>query len=234
MIVAILQPYFFPYIGYFQLMQAVDVVVIYDDAQYMKGGWINRNRIRYCGKPIWLTLPVRRDRRELPINQREYLLAGGDAAQQIERRLQASYAGAPCYDEAMPVVSALLEWGEANVAAFNAHLLMALARQLGIGCRVELSSRIDKPAELKGQARVIDLCQRIGANHYVNPIGGTELYDRESFERVGMQLSFLRTLTPPAELAEGPQHLSIIDGLVNEGFAGCRARLTQCERLAAG
>jgi hypothetical protein len=83
MIVAILQPYFFPYIGYFQLMQAVDVFVIYDDAQYMKGGWINRNRIRCSGKSTWLTLPVRRDSRELSINQREYLLADGDAPHRI-------------------------------------------------------------------------------------------------------------------------------------------------------
>jgi hypothetical protein len=146
--------------------------------------------------------------------------------------LQASYAGAPFYDEAMPVLYALLEWGEANVAAFNARLLMALAKQLGIGCRLELSSRIDKPAGLKGQARVIDLCQRVGASHYVNPIGGIELYDRESFESAGIHLSFLRTLTPPAVLTDGLQHLSIIDGLVNEGFAHCSTQLKQYERLA--
>lgn len=227
-----MQPYFFPYIGYFQLMQAVDVFVIYDDAQYMKGGWVNRNRIRCGDKSSWLTLPVRRQSRELPINQREYMLADGDAVQQIERRLQASYAKAPFFEEAMSVVTALLACGEANVAAFNARLLTELARRLGIGCRFEASSQIGKADGLKGQAIVLDLCQRIGASHYINPIGGLDLYDRESFDHAGIGLSFLRTTTPAVKLADGVRHLSIIDGLMRVGFAGERSLLPQYEVLA--
>ena len=222
-----MQPYFFPYIGYFQLMHAVDVFVMYDDAQYMKGGWINRNRIRSRHTATWLTFPVRKASRELAINQREYLLSDGAATHRIEQRLQASYAGAPCRREVGPVISGLLRFNESNVATFNANLLEALARQLGIGCRFLVSSQIDKPANLKGQAKVIDLCRRIGASHYVNPVGGVELYDAASFDAAGLRLSFLRTTTMPVTLADGQQYLSIIDGLMHEGFAGCGSRLAE-------
>lgn len=233
MIAAIMQPYFFPYIGYFQLMSAVDVFVLFDDVQYIDRGWVNRNLIRANGRTTWLTLPVRKASRELPINQREYLLADDAATQHIEHQLQASYAKAPFFEEVMPVVTALLACGEANVAAFNARLLTELARRLGISCRFETSSRIGKAHGLKGQARVIDLCKRIGADHYINPIGGMDLYDRESFDRVRIGLSFLRTTVPAAELAEGPQYLSIIDGLMHASFAGERVLLPQYEVLPA-
>jgi hypothetical protein len=133
----------------------------------------------------------------------------------------------------MPVVTALLACGEANVAAFNARLLSELARRLGVGCRFETSSRIGKADGLKGQARVLDLCQRIGAGHYINPIGGVDLYDRESFDHAGISLSFLRTTAPAVELPDGPQHLSIIDGLMHVGFVGERVLLPQYEILAA-
>jgi hypothetical protein len=223
MIAAIMQPYFFPYIGYFQLMHAVDTFVIYDDAQYMKGGWINRNRIRNGGTTAWLTLPVHAARLELPINQREYVLEEGVA--RVRGQLRAAYRKAPCRAEAGEAVDEVLGFGDANVAAFNAHLLQALARRLGIACRFLPASRLGASAGLRGQARVIDLCRRVGADHYVNPIGGTALYDAASFDAAGLRLSFLRTTVPPEALADGPQHLSILDGLMREGFAACRARL---------
>lgn len=232
MIVAIMQPYFFPYIGYFQLMRAVDTFVVFDDVQYIERGWVNRNRIRSSGTATWLTLPVHKASRQLPINQRHYQLADGSAVRRIEQRLQASYAKAPCRAEAVPVISAVLGCDDDNVAAFNANLLEVLADRLGIGCRFLVSSRIDKPKGLKGQAKVIDLCRRIGASHYINPIGGLPLYDAATFDAAGLRLSFLRTTATPATLADGPQHLSIIDGLMHTGFAGCRAQLGHYELQA--
>ena len=101
---AIMQPYFFPYIGYFQLMHAVDVFVIYDDVQYMKGGWINRNLIRSGGTAKWLTLPVCRDHLELRINQRQYR-PGTEDVHAAKRRLRESYQRQPAYDVASGFVS---------------------------------------------------------------------------------------------------------------------------------
>lgn len=225
MIAAIMQPYFFPYIGYFQLMQAVDTFVIFDDVQYIDRGWVNRNRIQNNGVAAWLTLPVQKASRNLPINKRHYHLAGGDAVRRVEQRLQASYAKASCWPEIAPLLFRLLGFDDANVATFNANLLEVLARRLGAGCRFIFSSSIDKPGELKGNAKVIDLCRRIGATHYVNPIGGIPLYPREVFEQAQIELSFLQTRAMPIQVGTVSEHLSIIDTMMHHGTRDTAAML---------
>ena len=215
MIVAVMQPYFFPYIGYFQLMNAVNVFVIYDDAQYMKGGWINRNRILVNGAPGWLTLPVKRASLSLPINLRQYLLEG-DNVRKIKEQLRASYASAPAFGEVFSMVCELLNFKDSNVAAFNANLLTLLAKRLGIASRVVLSSELEKAPGLKGQDKVIDICKRLGATCYANPIGGLALYDPLAFMQSGIALTFLRA-RPTSYLQAGQPHvpfLSIIDVLM--------------------
>jgi hypothetical protein len=231
MIVAVMQPYFFPYIGYFQLMRAVDVFVLYDDVQYMKGGWINRNLIRIGNAPAWLTLPVHKASISLPINQRQYQLDESNI-QGTQRRLQAAYAKVPGYEETAAFVDGLLAFPDPNVAAFNANLLEQVARRLAIGCRFVASSSISKPAGLKGEARLIDLCARLGASHYVNSIGGLTLYDAAAFAEAGLELRFLSTISSPSFLESGMRHLSIIDGLMREGFGGTAARLEEYELIS--
>ena len=186
-----MQPYFFPYIGYFQLMQAADVFVFHDDAQYIKAGWINRNRILLNDEPSWLTLPVRKGASSLPINQRHYLL-DTDTIDAIKKRLEACYSQAPEYDEIYRFIFGLLDHAESNVAAFNFNLLTELARKLGISCTFVASSTMHKPGGLKGQDKVIDMCRRIGATQYINPIGGLALYDGAVFLDMGIQLRFLQ------------------------------------------
>jgi len=232
MIAAIMQPYFFPYIGYFQLMKAVDTFVFYDDAQYMKGGWINRNRILTNGKPSWLTLPVSRASLTLSINQRHYLF-DDDAIGAIKRRLHTCYARAPAYREIFPIVCELLDYGNSNVAEFNANLLKGLAARLGITCEFIVSSDVDKGSTLRGEAKVIGLCRRIGARHYINAIGGKDLYDKCRFEEAGLRLSFLQTTVQQVELESGPQHMSIIEGLMSLGVAGC-SEMLRCYKLMEG
>lgn len=219
MIAAIMQPYFFPYVGYFQLMKAVDVFVFYDDVQYMKGGWINRNRILVDGEPVWLTLPVRRASITLPINQRHYLLDGEEICA-IRQRLRVSYEKAPAYAETFSTLNELLAFDDSNVAKFNMNLLTVLARKLDINCRFVASSELDKTPGLKGQGKVIDICRRLGATRYVNSIGGFDLYDPQGFRRAGVELSFLRARTTNYAQA-GQSHvpfLSIIDALMFNSF----------------
>lgn len=226
MIAAIMQPYFFPYIGYFQLMNAVDIFILYDDAQYMKGGWINRNRILVNRAPAWLTLPVRSASLKLPINQRHYLLAP-DVTDAIKMRLQTCYLKAPAYDAVYPFLCDLFDYADSNVAAFNANLLIALARKLGVTCRFLSSSSMDNCTDLKGQAKVIDLCRRIGADHYINPIGGLKLYDDAAFSEEGIQLHFLQA--NPSHYAqfgaEPLPFLSIIDVLMFNSIEQTRTML---------
>lgn len=231
MIVSIMQPYFFPYIGYFQLIAQSDVFVLHDDVQYIKGGWINRNRIIWNGKPRWLTLPVRSGASHLPINQR-YYEHGRDAAGGALRRIEAAYRKAPRFAAVFPMLDELLRFGDANVAAFNANLLERLAAKLGLRARLVASSAMVKDDSLTGQDRVIDICRRLGATHYVNPIGGTQLYDPEPFDRAGVTLRFLNPAAPVyPQFGQTPvAGLSIIDVLMFNGDAAI-ARLLQAYRL---
>ena len=231
MIVAIMQPYFFPYIGYFQLMQAVDIFILYDDAKHIEHGWVNRNRILIKDKPVWLTMPVRHDAHTLPINQRHYLLNEG--VEPIKRKLRAAYATQENTSPEFVTVSNFLDFEETNVARFNAHSLVELARHLGINCEFVLSSDIPDTKNLKGEAKVIEMCRKKGATRYINPIGGASLYNSDTFDAAGIELQFLRTNIEPVSLEAKPTHLSTIHTLMQRGFAGTRLTLPKYELLDA-
>lgn len=224
-----MQPYFFPYIGYFQLMRAVDVFVYFDDVQYIDRGWLNRNRILVNRKPTWLTLPVQNASRTLPINERTYLLHEGVHA--IKRKLQAAYGKLHTYSGICALLQCVLDFNDPNVAAFNSNLLTKVARALGIECKIVRSSDVGNPQGLRGEDRILDLCQRLGAHQYINAIGGTSLYHASHFRAKGLGLSFLRTTAAPQEGGEVPQYLSIIHELMHLEVAGVVRRLDSYELL---
>lgn len=215
MIVSIMQPYFFPYIGYFQLIAQSDVFVLFDDVQYIKRGWVNRNRILSYGQATWLTLPVVYGPHELPIRDRDYQL---DAAsvRRCTRQVEVAYKRAPQFDAVFPLVRDLLQFPDTNIAAFNVHLIRRLTDWLGIAPRFVLASDLDKDRQLAGQELVIDICRRLQATRYVNPIGGTKLYQASRFARDGIELGFLRSTVPAyPQFGEEPvTSLSIIDVLM--------------------
>ena len=169
--VSIMQPYLFPYIGYFQLMASADVFVVHDDVQYIRGGWINRNRLLSGGEPRWVTLPVAAGAHRLNINQRGYA-PGAEGPRQFLRRLEAGYRAAPNFAEVFELVRALLLHEDRNVAAFNTHALRGVAESVGITTPLVVSSEMTKDDSLRGEARVIAICEALGAERYVNPIGG--------------------------------------------------------------
>ena len=210
-----MQPYFFPYVGYFQLMHAVDVFVFYDEAQYMKGGWVNRNRILRDGAPAWWTFPIVRDDYRLPIAQRLYSADPADA-QGLLDKLDNAYRRAPCHAATRALVAQQLGTDERRVSVFNRVHLEAIARSLGLRCRFLASSEIEHDRGLHGQARVLELCRRLGASRYVNAIGGLDLYDAEAFARAGVELAFVQA-RPPSYAQFGQAHvssLSIVDVLM--------------------
>lgn len=227
MIVSIMQPYFFPYLGYFQLIHASDAFVAYDTAQYSRGGWINRNRILGDGGPRWFTLPVAHDDITLPIHGRRYADADGGARQQLLRKLDNQYRRAPHFAATMALLEPLLLDREANVAAYNLRLLQGLCVHLGIGTRIELASRLPATDGLRGQDTVLALCRGLGATSYLNSIGGTALYSAEDFAREGLGLRFLRSDAPPyPQFAGDPvPGLSIIDVLMFNDRARIAAML---------
>jgi hypothetical protein len=234
MVVAVMQPYFFPYIGYFQLMAACDVFVVLDDVQYIRGGWVNRNRILVNGGPQWITMPVAKADRHHAINKRNYL-PDDRLARRLRPRIVGAYRGAPFFDDTMQVVDAVLGCGEANVAAFNTHLLRCVARRLGVDTPVRLASAISRPESLGGQEMVLDLCKRLGASSYVNPIGGLQLYDPARFSQESLTLRFLRSCAPayPQFRAAPVQALSIIDVMMFNDIEAVRHML-EAYRLLQG
>lgn len=187
---AIMQPYFFPYIGYFQLIAASDVFVLHDDVQYIKGGWVNRNRILLNGASRMITLPVRKDTYNLPINARNYV-EDKQARKDIINLIKQAYAKAPCYRQTFPVIEELLMYEDRNVARFNENLIRRIASHMGLSCKIITSSGLEKDDTLAGEPRVLEICKRLGATDYTNLIGGTELYHQGSFQQCGISLRFL-------------------------------------------
>lgn len=215
MIVAIMQPYFFPYIGYFQLIAHSDVFVFHDDVQYIKGGWVNRNRIINDRRACWITLPVLRAPYDRPIRDR-YYTADSEVRNRLLRRIAAVYRTAPRFNEIYPLVEEIMRFSETNVATLNIELIRRIAMHLKINTPFVLSSKLVKDNSLAGQDRVIEICRILGATHYVNLIGGRELYRRDDFSRKGLELGFLEPGVVSAEPNDSVAPLSILDDLMRK------------------
>lgn len=184
---AIMQPYFFPYIGYFQLIHAVDKFVIYDDVSYIKQGWINRNRILERDKPAYFTLHTQGASQNKLINE----ILVGDNAEKLIKTLKHNYNKAPFFQCTMPLIESLLRNKEKNLALFLAQSLKAICDCLMINTQVLISSEIKKDVSLKKDQRLIDICKTLGCDVYINPIGGRALYLPDQFEEAGIKLLFL-------------------------------------------
>jgi hypothetical protein len=190
---AIMQPYFFPYIGYFQLIESVDVFIIYDNIKYTKKGWINRNRILRDGADSVFTVPLRKDSDLLDVRNR--VLADDFDRGKLANQLREAYRRAPHFQEAFPVVEKAVMSPVRNLFEYIHGSVLEVCRYLGIGARILPSSTIDVDVDvtLKGDQRVLALCKATGASVYVNAIGGQKLYSREEFSVRGVELKFLRS-----------------------------------------
>jgi hypothetical protein len=188
--VAIMQPYFLPYIGYFQLMYAVDTFVVYDNIEYTKKGWINRNRLLKNGADELFTIPLKKDSDYLHIRERE--LAPDMRRDKILNKIHEAYRRAPFFRDVDPVVQSILGYEDTNLFAFIDNSIRKVCNYLGITTPILVSSRIDADHSLKSQDRVIAICKALHATHYINPIGGLSLYCRSEFAADGIELSFLK------------------------------------------
>ncbi len=211
---AIMQPYFMPYIGYFQLIAAVDQFVVYDNIKYTKKGWINRNRILQNGKDAMFSLPLKRDSDTLVVAQRE--LAADFNRDKLLNQFIGAYRRAPYFEQNIPLLETIVLHKNSNLFGFIYHSIVSTCEHLGIGTEIRISSEIAINHDLKGQDKVLALCHGLGADVYINAIGGMELYDRDKFGTHGIELKFIR-----AKQFEYPQlgalfvpWLSIVDVLM--------------------
>jgi hypothetical protein len=190
--IAIMQPYFVPYIGYFQLINAVDQFVIYDNIKYTKKGWINRNRILVDGKDEYITLPIRKDSDYLNVDHRKLADSFIDDKNKILRKLAYAYRKAPHYDAVYALMERILEKPENNLFEFIYKSVLEICRFLEINTKFVISSTLPVDHELKSQDRVIAICKALNTTTYINPPGGVELYSKETFNENNIALEFLQ------------------------------------------
>jgi len=190
---AIMQPYFFPYIGYFQLIHSVEQFVIYDDVTYIKNGWINRNRYLLNGQAKFFTLSLNQASSFIPINQTFILDEKYKTKQKILKTFGMAYSKAPFYKTAFGLIEEIIMNTDNNIATYNESSIRKICDYCGIKTSIYVSSKINKNVSLKSQDKVIDICKNLCTSTYVNAPGGRSLYNHEIFNDNGMELKFLRT-----------------------------------------
>ena len=190
---AIMQPYFMPYIGYFQLINSVDEFVIYDNIQYTKKGWINRNRILVNGKDQLFTLPIKKDSDYLDIVERTISETWVKERIKLLNVIQSSYVKAPYFKEVNELIKDCLLDNETNLFKFLLNILNKINNYLNISTPIKISSDIKINHSLKSQNKVLSICGEQKASTYINAIGGIELYDKEIFSQQNITLNFIKS-----------------------------------------
>lgn len=212
--VSIMQPYFFPYIGYWQLLTAADQFIIYDNIQYTKKGWINRNRFLQNGKDQLFILPLKSDSDYLDVAQR--VLSPDFNRKKLISQLSNAYRRAPFYKENFPLIEDIILFEQGNLFEYILNSVRKTADYLEMETQITVSSDVQIDHSMKAQDKVIALCKAVNADTYVNPPGGMELYSEAAFENAGLSLSFLKpdSITYQQFDNEFQAALSIIDVLM--------------------
>ena len=232
--VAIMQPYFFPYIGYFQLINAVDIFVVYDSIEFSKKGWINRNRILVNGKDYIFTLPLKKDSDFLNVNQRFLSDSWNSDKIKLLNKVKEAYRKAPFYNNVIAIFEDVLNYENKNLFSFIKNALIKVLDYLEIKTKIIQSSEIDFDNTLKSQDKVISICKALKAESYINPIGGLELYDKEVFKSKGIELQFLKA-NPIIHQQYGDQFimfLSIIDVMMFNSIEDIKKFITNEYQIA--
>jgi len=211
--IAIMQPYFFPYIGYFQLINAVDKFVVYDDIEYTKKGWINRNRILINGTEYLFSIPLKKDSDFQCINKRFLADNYPEHKKKLIGQISSAYSKSSEFKMVFPLIEECLNFPNANLFYFILNSLNKVCRYLDIQTEFILSSALTIDAGLKGENKVIEINKKLNSSIYINAIGGMELYSKENFSKNAIELKFIKTspIIYPQFKNEFVSNLSIID-----------------------
>lgn len=210
--VGVMQPYLFPYLGYFQLMKSVDEYVIFDDVQFIKRGWINRNNILLDNRKFLVTIALDAPSSNKLINE-TYIQ---DDFTKFLKTISTAYARAPYKESVMSLLEKICSYSDKNVARFVGNSLQEMVNYLGLDTKLIYSSEIEQDKSLHAQNKIIAICETLGATEYHNSIGGQELYDRDVFASHDMELKFVKPNLPEYKQlgAEFVPGLSILDVLM--------------------
>lgn len=188
----IMQPYFLPYIGYFQLINAVDKFVILDDVNYINRGWINRNRILVNGQEQLMTIPLVEASQNKHISEIK-LVSDLKWKSKLLKTIEFNYKKAPCFKEVYPIIESIIMFEELNLSSYIYNSLLQICHYLDIHTVIETTSSKYENGHLKAAEKILDICLQEKAQIYINPIGGIELYDKLMFEKKEIQLNFFQT-----------------------------------------
>lgn len=185
-----MQPYFLPYIGYFQLINAVDTFVLYDNVQYIRG-WINRNRYLLDGKDAIFSIPLKKDSTHLNINKR--YISDVFARNKLLNQFSYAYCKAPYFDETFRVLNNIVNYEQTNLADYIYFSILSICAYIGTTAKIVRSSSINVDHSLKSVNKIIAICQAFDTKTYINAIGGVKLYSKELFAEKGIELKFIKS-----------------------------------------
>lgn len=209
--IAIMQPYFLPYIGYFQLINAVDVFVVYDNIKYTKKGWFNRNRFLQNGEDVYFSIPLQKDSDYLNVNNRK--IAVDFNKNKLLNQVRESYKKAPLFLQGYDIFKDSILNNETNLFTYIYYSIKKVVKEIDIQTEIIVSSSIDIDHSLRAQDKVLAICKELKATTYINAIGGVDLYTKEVFAENEIELCFIKSL--PIEYQQFDNEfipwLSIID-----------------------
>ena len=213
---AVMQPYFFPYLGYFSLIDSVDKFIIFDDVNFIKRGWINRNQFLGANGVFTYSIPLKKASQNKAINEHQ-ISDIEDLTNHFFKALAHSYKKAPQYRQVMSFLESAFSTPPDNLANLLSHLLVSTAEFLEIDTEFSLSSAIPRMESLNGQNQIISICRTHNATDYHNAIGGMSLYDGAEFLRSGLKLKFIKYNGIPYEqVRKGyAKNLSVIDAMMH-------------------
>ena len=213
---ALCQPYFSPYLGYFQLINAVDVYVSYDDVNFIKGGWINRNRVKVNGSNMIFNIPLIKQSSFKKINE-TYIDWDNRGIDKFLKTINQSYNKSPHRDNVMDILDSIFKDKPLTIADLSLLSIKEFCKYLDIKTEIKTASTLGYDRTNDKMQNIVNICNKENALNYINPIGGTKLYDKEEFKKQNIKLNFI----------EGTSSLSIIDECLNNTKEEVKQKLTK-------
>ena len=188
-----MQPYIFPYLGYYQLVNAVDTFVFFDDVNYINKGWINKNQmIQQNGEPLKFTVPLSKASQNKMINEIE--LSGFSAwKKDFLKSIELNYKKAPHFVFVFNWLNEFLTKEFLFINDLASESIKSVSKLLGVLTEFKSSSGIiyKNGTDQNGEQKVIAICKILGADRYINPKNGKGLYNEQKFEESGVHLNFI-------------------------------------------
>lgn len=191
--VSIMQPYFFPYLGYWQMFNLVDKFVILDDVNYIKRGYINSNYILINGSAHKFTIPLDKPSQNKLINETKMKFSENEK-QSFLKMIRMAYSRAPYFDDTFLLLEKIIRQSTLDLTEFIFNSFVEVKEYLGLSTEILISSQINKDNSLRAEDRIIEINKRLGSDIYINAIGGQKLYDYEHFKKESIELNFIQMI----------------------------------------